>query len=299
VAGAVLWVAPVLVCLLFTPGAVFLAGRGGASPARRAVEKLALLAATLLVLGTLVLTQSRGGYLGALAALGIGVWAALPRRARRWAAVILLAGVAVAVTALAAIGPEAAARQVLFESPGTTEPSGALNTLESRVEIWSRALHGIQDFPFTGMGMNLFRRVVPLLYPLFTVSPDVDIVHAHNEFLQAALDLGVPGLIAFAAIYLGAAWMLRRIWVNAGYGLLAPRVTRALALGLGSGLAGHLVYGLFDAVALGARPGALFWILLGLISGLYAQTRPAGGAVDAVPGEPSAASPEPATSPGV
>jgi putative inorganic carbon (HCO3(-)) transporter len=211
----------------------------------------------------------------------------------------LLAGVAVAATALAAIGPEAVARQVLFESPGAAEQSGALNTLESRVEIWSRALYGIQDFPFTGMGMNLFRRVVPLLYPLFTVSPDIDIVHAHNEFLQAALDLGVPGLIAFAAIYLGAAWMLRRIWVNAGYGLLAPRLTRALALGLGSGLAGHLVYGLFDAVALGARPGALFWILLGLIGGLYAQTRLAGVAADAVPGEPSAACSEPGTSPGV
>jgi putative inorganic carbon (HCO3(-)) transporter len=279
VAGALLWVGPVLVWLLFQPEMVFLSRRLGR--AGRVVEKLGLLAATGLVLGTLALTQSRGGYLGAMAALVVGILFAIPNPVRRWAIVIVLAAAAVAATAVVAAGPEEVARRLLFESLGAAESSGAvaassaLNTLESRVEIWSRALYGIQDFPFTGMGMNMFRRVVPLLYPLFTISPDIDIVHAHNEFLQAALDLGVPGLVAFAAIYLAAAWMLGRTWAGADSGLLSPRLTRALAVGLGSGLAGHLVYGMFDAVALGARPGALFWILLGLVCGLYAQTRPA------------------------
>ena len=37
--------------------------------------------------------------------------------------------------------------------------------------------------------MNTFRHVVHLLYPLFTISPDIDFGHAHNEFLQAAIDL--------------------------------------------------------------------------------------------------------------
>jgi putative inorganic carbon (HCO3(-)) transporter len=82
------------------------------------------------------------------------------------------------------------------------------------LEVWSRAIYGIQDFPFTGMGMNAFRKVVPVPYPLFTVSPDVDIRHAHNEFLQAALDLGIPGLIAFITLYIGAFWMLWEIWKN-------------------------------------------------------------------------------------
>jgi len=35
----------------------------------------------------------------------------------------------------------------------------------------------------------------------------------------------------------------------------------------------HLVYGLTDAVALGAKPGLLFWMLLGLIAAPYEQTR--------------------------
>ena len=41
--------------------------------------------------------------------------------------------------------------------------------------------------------MNLF-------YPFFTISPDTDIAHAHNMFLQMAVDVGLPGLIAYLAL---------------------------------------------------------------------------------------------------
>ena len=64
---------------------------------------------------------------------------------------------------------------------------------------------------FTGMGMDTFRSVVNVLYPLQIISagsPIKDIGHAHNEFLQAALDLGIPGLIAFISIYIVAFTML-------------------------------------------------------------------------------------------
>ena len=44
-------------------------------------------------------------------------------------------------------------------------------------------------------------------------------------------------------------------------------------IGLGGGLLAHLIYGMTDAVALGAKPGVLFWMLLGLICGLHAQIR--------------------------
>ena len=39
------------------------------------------------------------------------------------------------------------------------------------------------------------------------------------------------------------------------------------------GLFAHLMYGMTDAVTLGAKPGMLFWMLLGLIAGLYEQMR--------------------------
>jgi len=43
----------------------------------------------------------------------------------------------------------------------------------------------------------------------------------------------------------------------------------AMILGLGAGLAAHMVYGLLDAISLGAKPGFLWWWLLGLIASLY------------------------------
>ena len=52
----------------------------------------------------------------------------------------------------------------------------------------------------------------------------------------------------------------------------AGDVHRALGVGLLGGLAAHAAYGLTDAVALGAKPGFIFWLLLGLASALYART---------------------------
>jgi hypothetical protein len=96
--------------------------------------------------------------------------------------------------------------------------------------------------------------------------------------------LGIPGLIAFIALYIGAFWMLADVWratrhppLNAGHWSL---VTRSLTLGLGGGLLAHMLWGLTDAMALGARPAFLFWVILGLISGLHQQAQEHWAVVD-------------------
>jgi len=223
------------------------------------------LLATLFVGAVFVLTQSRGGYIGLALTLPLLILVALPRR-WRWYSLIVFIVLAV-LLGFVVYSHWEAIRTWVTGSDLASDPALSLNTLEGRLEIWSRAIYGIQDFPFTGMGMNAFRKVVPVLYPLFLVSPDVDIGHAHNEFLQAALDLGIPGLIALLAIYIIAFWMLVEIWQN----VPTFNLQRATVLGLSGGLLAHMLYGLTDAVALGAKPGLLFWFLLGLIAGLYGQ----------------------------
>jgi uncharacterized protein YjeT (DUF2065 family) len=91
-------------------------------------------------------------------------------------------------------------------------------------------------------------------------SPDSDIAHAHNIFLQTALDLGLPGLIAYLAL-LGLALVVCWRWARWG-----DRLYRATALGLAAGLVGFHAYGLTDAVALGSKPGVVFWMALGLVA---------------------------------
>jgi putative inorganic carbon (HCO3(-)) transporter len=215
----------------------------------------------------LLLTQSRAGWIGSVAGLlTLGALWGLSGR-RRWmrlagAALPLLALAAVAALLLA-IGPQPVG-EVLYAPDTVSEAENVVGeiTLAGRVEIWNRALYAIQDFPFTGCGLGTFRRVVHILYPLFLTSPDFDIAHAHNIFLQTALDLGLPGLIAYLAL-LGIAGAT--CWRCARH---SDPLVRATALGLAAGLVGLHVYGLADALALGSKPGVAFWFALGLIAAL-------------------------------
>lgn len=285
VAGALLWVTPAFIALtvLLLAKAKVLCMTFGRARAMAIVSLVA--AAALLVTGAFVLTQSRGGYIAfAIASLTLFI-IVLPPLARG----LVLGSLVILVAILGVVLSQQGAEAIwdgLMGSGLAGDPAFSLNTLQGRLELWSRALYGIQDFPFTGMGMNTFRHIVHLLYPLFIVSPDYDVAHAHNEFLQAALDLGIPGLVAFLALYLAAFRMLREIWLvvqkpefcarRQDFSLLpldACLLIQTLVLGLGGGLFAHMLYGLTDAVALGAKPGVLFWMLLGLISGLYAQAR--------------------------
>jgi len=152
------------------------------------------------------------------------------------------------------IGPDRL-EQLLQEPQGMTA-LGSLNTIGFRFEVWQWALAAVQDFPFTGCGLGTFREVVRLLYPL-NVAPSYDIAHAHNIFLQVALDMGIPGLIAYLAL-LGIAGKL--CWDTARRSVQL----RPLALGLMASLIAFHTYGLADALAPGSKPGLIFWYILGL-----------------------------------
>jgi putative inorganic carbon (HCO3(-)) transporter len=291
VAGALIWVLPLMmaisVALFFLQRPphrpAFGAGKNEEARAQRKEwqEKMRgwrlvgvtilCLAATFFVAAVFLLCQSRGGYIGLALTLPVLIMVALPPR-WRWYCLIALIVLAILLGFLVAFRWEGV-RNWVTGSNMATDPALSLNSLPGRLEIWSRAIYGIQDFPFTGMGMNTFRKVVPVLYPLFRISPDIDIGHAHNEFLQAALDLGIPGLIAFLALYIGAFWMLADVWRATRHPTLNTErwslVTRSLALGLGGGLLAHLLYSLIDAIPLGSKYGLLFWMLLGLIAGLH------------------------------
>jgi O-antigen ligase len=114
------------------------------------------------------------------------------------------------------------------------------------------------------MGMNAFRRVMPVLYPTSLTAPGVDVAHAHNHLLQAALDLGIPGLIAYLAIWLLVGVLLTRVYRRGD-----EATHRTVASGLGVGLIAHFVFSLTDAIPLGAKVGVLFWLTLALVVALH------------------------------
>ena len=136
---------------------------------------------------------------------------------------------------------------------------GAIGGLDERLEIWSRALYAIQDFSFTGVGIGAYNQVIPLLYPYFLIAPSVDIPHAHNLVLQVAIDLGIPGLIAWLAILIvvvvQAIGVLRR----------GPSLLWALAAGVLGGLTAMLVHGVLDATLWGTKLAFVPWLLYALV----------------------------------
>jgi putative inorganic carbon (HCO3(-)) transporter len=202
-----------------------------------------------LTMGTVLLTQSRGAVMGLAAALlAFLTWHS---RMTRFLAAGMVAGVAVLTLVL---GVERVADLAISRSG----PQMAHN-VTGRVELWSRAIYAISDVPFTGMGMNVFRKVMPELYPTVLAMPGLDVAHAHNHLLQAALDLGIPGLIAYAALWLTAGVLLVRVYRGS-----AEPGARALAGGLGAGLIAHFTFSMTDAIPLGAKVGVLFWVALAL-----------------------------------
>jgi len=247
---------------------------------RAAVQRLAMAASLLLMGAVLVLTQSRAALLGlavGLAAMALLRW----RRARYWAVLALLALVS---WLWQGGGPRL---QMLADAISST---GTISSLAGRQEVWSRAIYMIQDFPFTGIGLGMFDRVQPLLYPFFLLGGLAH--HAHNLFLQAAVDLGLPGLIGYLALVLGAlyaTWQAYRACArpegpsgnNAAAPSSAQRGLAGLALGLLGSQIAWMAHGLFAAGIWASKIAFIPWFILGasmaLVRVVSSQSAAAGG----------------------
>lgn len=219
---------------------------------------------TLFTIGLLVLTQSRTGWLafaGSIWLLGLLWWIALPNtdRRRRWFAWLTVALLILGGVGLALIGPQRL--QTIWADPAQDSAVGQLGSIGFRQEVWRWGVTAVQDFPFTGTGLGSFREVVRRLYPL-NVAPDYDIAHAHNLFLQVALDVGIPGLIAYLAmvglLFAVGIWAARR-----------DERLRPYTLGILAGLVAYHLFGLADALAPGSKPHLIFWIMCGLITATH------------------------------
>jgi putative inorganic carbon (HCO3(-)) transporter len=253
VAGCLVLFVPLQIALLTSSADQWLAARGLARAHRRSVTVIEV-ALLILTAGTLLLTQSRGAWVGMIVTtLAFLLWHS--RTTRAVAALSTVAGVALAIK----LGPARLVNLMISQSG-----PGMADDVSGRMEVWSRALYGIHDFPITGMGMNTFRKVMPILYPTFLTSPDFDVAHAHNHLLQVALDLGIPGLVAYASI-----WMLVGVLLVAVYRRSTERTDRTMACVLGAGLIAHFVFSMTDAIPLGAKVGVLFWLTLALAVALH------------------------------
>lgn len=220
-------------------------------------------AATLGMAAVLVLTQSRTAYIGAAAGFAAAVLLRQWPVAVHWRRPLLVAAAALGVLAagalLAGIDPGRLAGMAL--AAGSTADDGA-----TRSEVWTNAARLVRDYAWTGGGLSTFPAVSWSNYAYAWVPPDYPIWHSHNIFLQIAVDLGLPGLIAFLALLAVVAWRALRVQAA-----VRGQPTGWLAAGLSGSVAVCVVAGLSDAstLPLGLKSGLPFWIAAGGLAGAW------------------------------
>jgi len=148
-----------------------------------------------------------------------------------------------------------AASSVLFLSQEAflQQASNLWTSAGNRAEIITQGVDRWRASPWLGIGVNEFRSVYR------PKSAATDIVHAHNIFLQTALDVGAAG----SAAYWG---LLALLLVRATQAARGPsRAGRSAAVGSALCLVAISLFGLSDAVALGSKMGIFQWMAGGLV----------------------------------
>lgn len=220
---------------------------GMAVGVRRRRTRFLLWSAVFVCAMALVLTKSRGGWLGFAAGF-------LYLVARKRSLLLLVSAAAVC---LAIVLSDVLRALFVSRAAATT----AYNpSFLGRFVLWNYAWHIGKGNWLLGVGMENFRYVKQLLgFPL-PLKAGLDF-NAHNIYLETFVDLGVVGLALFL-------WMLVSSFIRS---LRAAEMSEAsdLGLGLSAGIVAYAAHGLFDCVFF--QPGV--FAILALLVGLSASLR--------------------------
>jgi O-antigen ligase len=167
---------------------------------RWSVSRIVALGGGVLGYVAVLLCGGRGPAVAGL--IGLAVLLALSSRAsRRWGI-----GVIVTVLIIGALMPSVRSRF-------TTELGYHFNPdwPGGRLFIWERSIEIVIDHPLTGIGPGNFdaeykQRVGPEVTDRFWYQ------HAHNDFLEATVRSGVPGVVTFSLLWVALLGSFRRRW---------------------------------------------------------------------------------------
>ncbi len=187
-------------------GILCLAGLGWAclQPRARLWMVLLLAGAGFGILGSL-LSSSRGGWVGfpfVLWVLYSGYGQSLPRRALAGLAAFIIVG-SVAVYAIPQLGVQHRVHQAFSDIENFVEHDKVTTSVGWRLEMWRTAAILISEQPVLGWGSLGYEQARDRLIEEGVIhSSLVRFGHVHNEYLDAWLKRGVPGLVVLLALYL-------------------------------------------------------------------------------------------------
>jgi len=221
---------------------------------RGARWRWAAVAAAVLALICAYLTFSRATWV-ALMVETVLVATMLSRRRLRIALVAAALGVLLGAALLTVPGSRHGERwQRLWD-----DPSKVGGTAGDLLSLWRHSWGYIKEHPFTGIGLG--RHSFSQAFPEFRRTHQPLLWHAHNMFVEAALQMGVQGLIALVvvlAVLVAALWPHAPPATGDGVGLFTA-ATAAMVVGFA-------VRNLSDDFFVDDT-GIMFWLLAGLAMG--------------------------------
>ena len=224
-----------------------------------------------LALAVLVLNGTRGGLLALLAPMPVLLFVRHP--SLKWSRfVVVLAGVAVAIAALYAVVDrnQGEGRLAQVDTEIQQFHKGNVDTsVGARLALWGIAIDALRASPWLGTGVDQFHIAVKASRYCVNPADHPEVCrlgHAHDDMLEAAATMGLPGLIAMLAIFLVPGWLFakfRRICRRAGNPLGERLAISGMAV-----VAASLISGLTQ-VTMAHQANAVFYAgITGLLLGL-------------------------------
>jgi putative inorganic carbon (HCO3(-)) transporter len=205
------------------------------------------LGAVVAGVGCLILTWSRGAWLGAIASilLFLLLRSSASRRLLLWSGLPIFIWLPLL--------PQNVVNR--FSSIGMlTEGS-----IRYRLYTWQSVCRMLAVHPFgIGGGEAAFTAV----YSRFAISGTEMVMHAHNLLLQIALEMGFVGLLTFFLLMVSVLCSAVRVWLHWAYG-----VRIGLLSGAFCALVGVMIMGFFDYVWYHNGLFWLFWVMLATLVG--------------------------------
>lgn len=213
------------------------------------LSKLVFTLAAGVMFATLILTFSRGCWIGFMVTAGLFVTFVC---GKIWGLALI------ALPFVPMIIPESIINR--FASVGDMKDSST----SYRVYIWMGSLAMVKDFWASGIGpgTEAFKAVYPFYSYSGIVAP-----HSHNMFLQILVETGVVGIGVFLIIL----YMFGKKMID-GYQATSRKGSRlgAMIVAITTGVIGFAVQGMFDNCFYNYRVFLIFWFVLALgISAVY------------------------------
>lgn len=218
----------------------------------RGGKLLLLIFLTFLTLTALILSLSRGGWIGLLIGLVFMALALVTdRHFRNKRLIAALTGGFVALTFIVL------ASTPVVERIRTLEQKKEIPNLSARVTVWKGVVEMIQDHPLFGTGPGTFATVFTQYQP-----PGFACRYfmAHNDYLHITSETGLP----FIAIVV---WMIIALYRKGFKNLKNPsRLVRGITVGAMSGITAILVHSISDFNLHIPANALLFTVLAALVA---------------------------------